>query len=285
VTKATIYGDWGLHGDDFAAHEIGHNLGMDHTPCNVDSPYTDYPYPNGAVGQYGYYVNAQEVTDKNRPDIMSYCEPEWVSDFTYQRWFDNQKSMAADVTLPPQDSVFVRADLASDGTAKLKPVYSFSDNPSNLPASSEYTVQFLDGQGKLVTEYPVHVMRAEEHGHVIQSIRAQLPRPSQPYASLQVVHKGQALATRQVSSQAMLAPMATPTAHVDASDLVLNWSSSESPALVRYTSDGGQTWTTVGVDVTGGELRLPVSDLPAQPVQFQVTPADGTASLTVDWTP
>ncbi len=92
--------------------------------------------------------------------------------------------------------------------------------------------------------------------------------------------------TREVSSQAKLAPMAAPTAHVDASNLVLNWSSTGSltgiPALVRYTSDGGQTWTTVGVDVTGSEIRLPVAGLPAMPLQFQVIPADGTDSLTVD---
>ncbi len=120
---------------------------MDHTPCNVSSPY-QYPYANGAIGQYGFYVNAQAVMDKNRPDIMSYCEPEWVSDFTYQRWYDNQKSMLARVAQPVQDSVFVRVNLANDGTAKLQPVYDFVASPSDLPAKSDYSIQFLDDQGK-----------------------------------------------------------------------------------------------------------------------------------------
>jgi hypothetical protein len=83
--------------------------------------------------------------------------------------------------------------------------------------------------------------------------------------------------------------MVAPTARVDASDLVLNWSSTGSPAdppaLVRYTSDGGETWTTVGVDVTGGEIILPVTDLPGVPLQFQVILADGSATSTVNWTP
>jgi hypothetical protein len=292
VEKTTIpigYGQtWALHGDDYAAHEIGHNLGMDHTPCNVSSPY-QYPYANGAIGQYGFYVKDQVVMDKNRPDIMSYCEPEWVSDFTYQRWYDNQKSMLARVAQPVQDSVFVRVNLANDGTAKLQPVYGFAASPSDLLAKSDYSIQFLDDQGKPVNEYPVNVMRAEEHGHTIQTIHARLPRPSQPYSTVRVVYKGQIMDTRSVSSQAKLAPMAAPTAHVDASNLVLSWSSTGSltgiPALVRYTSDGGQTWMTVGVDVTGSEIRLPVADLPAMPLQFQVIPADGTDNLTVDWTP
>jgi hypothetical protein len=284
VTKAVVYGNWDLHGDDFAAHEIGHNLGMDHTPCNVDSPYT-YPYANGAIGQYGYNVNAQSIIDKNRPDIMSYCEPEWVSDFTYQRWYDDQKSMLARVELPSQDSVFVRATLASDGTAKLQPVYNFAASPSELPAKSDYSIQFLDDQGKVVNEYPVNVMRAEEHGHVIQTIHARLPRPSQPYSTIQVMYKGQTLDAHTMSAPAMLAVEAAPTAKVDASELVLNWSSSASTALVRYTNDGGQNWTTAGVDVAGGELRIAVADLPATPLQFQVIPADGTATQTIDWAP
>jgi hypothetical protein len=286
VTKAMVYGDWDLHGDDFAAHEIGHNLGMDHTPCNVDSPYA-YPYANGAIGQYGFYVNNQSVVDKDRPDIMSYCEPEWVSDFTYQRWYDNQVAALARVEQPAQDSVFVRATLASDGTAKLQPVYSFAASPSDLPASSDYSVQFLDDAGKVVNEYPVSVMRAEEHGHTIQTIHARLPRPSQPYTTVQVVHKGQTMDVRNVSSQAMLAPMAASTANamVDASELVLNWGTGGSPALVRYTNDGGQTWTTLGVDVASGEMRIALADLPAMPLQFQVIPGDGSATQMIDWKP
>ena len=149
-------------------------------------------------------------------------------------------------------------------------------------------VQFLDDQGKLVSEYPVSVMRAEEKGHTIQTIHARLPRPSQPYSSIQIVHNGQKLDARAISSPASLAPLVTPNAHVDGGILVLNWASGSqpaSPALVRYSSDGGQTWTTVGVDVADGELLLPLSDLPGMPLQFQVIQSDGSATTTVDWTP
>lgn len=284
VTKGIVCGDWSLHGDDFAAHEIGHNLGMGHIPCDVTSDEPQYPYADGSIGQYGFYVNSQTVMDKSQPDIMGYCEHEWVSDFTYQRWFNDQKSMLAEVALPAQDSVFVRANLASDGTASLQPVYNFVASPSSLPASSDYSIQLLDTKGNVISESPVNVMRAEEHGHVIQTIHARLPKPAQPYSSVRVVHKGQALDTRTVNSQTMLAPAAAPTARVDASDLVLNWSSGGSPAMVRYTSDAGQTWTTVGVDVAGSEFRIPVAGLPAQPLQFQVIQADGSPTSTVDWT-
>ena len=91
MTKATIYGDWDLHGDDFSAHEIGHNLGMSHAPCgNPADPDPNFPYADGTVGQYGFDVNGQTVADKTQPDIMSYCDPEWVSDYTYKMWYADQ---------------------------------------------------------------------------------------------------------------------------------------------------------------------------------------------------
>ena len=42
------------------------------------------------------------------------------------------------------------------------------------------------------------------------------------------------------------------------------------PALVRYTADGGATWNTVGLDVVGGELVVDRSILPSGGVEFQV---------------
>jgi hypothetical protein len=36
----------------------------------------------------------------------------------------------------------------------------------------------------------------------------------------------------------------------------LTWDRPEVPTLVRYTADGGLTWTTLDLDVTGGELAV-----------------------------
>ena len=46
------------------------------------------------------------------------------------------------------------------------------------------------------------------------------------------------------------------------------------PVLVRYTTDGGQTWTTLGVDLTGGVLKINPTSLPVQGGAFEVTLAN-----------
>lgn len=69
-----------------AAHEWGHNWGRLHAPCG-DPPKTDedYPYPNGSIGVYGFSSDNQNLqTPGTRSDIMSYCTPQWISDYTYE---------------------------------------------------------------------------------------------------------------------------------------------------------------------------------------------------------
>ena len=69
------------------AHEIAHNLNLRHAPCgnpaDVDS---DYPYPAGRTGVWGYDSETRELKDPVLPDIMSYCrEPEWISDYNFTK--------------------------------------------------------------------------------------------------------------------------------------------------------------------------------------------------------
>ena len=66
------------------AHELGHQHGRMHSPCNVDGD-PNYPYPKGKIGSWGFDSTAERILDPAAfSDIMGYCNPTWVSDFTYQ---------------------------------------------------------------------------------------------------------------------------------------------------------------------------------------------------------
>jgi len=67
------------------AHELGHNHGLDHSPCDVDGD-PNYPYDGAVIGVWGYdRRNPQELLDpKKNFDLMSYCNPAWFSDYTYE---------------------------------------------------------------------------------------------------------------------------------------------------------------------------------------------------------
>ena len=67
------------------AHEFGHNLSLQHTPCGnplgIDPA---YPHANASPGGWGYDFGEQRLVSPDEyVDLMSYCAPYWVSDFSF----------------------------------------------------------------------------------------------------------------------------------------------------------------------------------------------------------
>lgn len=75
---------------DVIVHELGHNLGRPHSPCGgAGGPDPGYPHPDAALGGPGYDVATDALlSDPAYRDFMSYCGPEWTSDYTFQRILD-----------------------------------------------------------------------------------------------------------------------------------------------------------------------------------------------------
>ena len=69
------------------AHELGHNMGLRHAPCGgAGGPDAAYPYDGGAIGVWGYdFARRRVVNASLYKDVMSYCGPEWISDFHFSR--------------------------------------------------------------------------------------------------------------------------------------------------------------------------------------------------------
>jgi hypothetical protein len=273
-----------LSGVDTANHEIGHNLGRDHAPCGVSGD-NNYPYAGGLIGQYGLRVDTMKLYDPaTYVDIMSYCEPVWISDYNYQALFDNQMvNGAAAQTNQQVEGLLVRASLLEDGTVALDPSYAFSGAPDRLPAESDYMLELLDANGGLVAAYPLPVLRAEEEQISIRSIISLVPLPDKPYASLRIVEKGQPKAERALAS-ARPERLLRPAIEASQQGAVLRWGVPNTPAVVRYTTDNGATWTTLALDYLGGELTLDAQALPQGNLHFEIILADQTgSSLTLDW--
>jgi hypothetical protein len=68
------------------AHEVGHAHGREHSPCGLGGQASDPAYPhNGAqLGEWGHSVFEDELYPPTaNVDMMSYCDPMWISDYTY----------------------------------------------------------------------------------------------------------------------------------------------------------------------------------------------------------
>ena len=70
---------------EVAAHEFGHNWGREHAPCGVSDWDASYPHANARIGVWGYDAGDGGLRDPSKyADLMSYCGPRWISDYTYK---------------------------------------------------------------------------------------------------------------------------------------------------------------------------------------------------------
>lgn len=84
---------FGTDGAATFAHELGHNHGRDHAPCNVSGD-GNYPYAGGSIGVWGYDLEAQELKDPaSYADFMGYCNSNWVSDYSYNAYSERIASV------------------------------------------------------------------------------------------------------------------------------------------------------------------------------------------------
>jgi hypothetical protein len=274
-----------LNGSEIANHEFGHNLGQDHAPCNVSGD-NNFPYPGGLIGQYGLRIDGMQIYDPTiYADIMGYCDPVWISDYTYQALFNNQiaTGAASQASQSTVESLLVRAALLEDGTVQMEPAYTFTGFPDALPAESDYVLELVDDSGSVVASYPIPVLRAEEETFKFRSINTMVPLPDQPFATLRIVAKGKPAAQRSVAS-ASQRTFIMPSIQLSEQGTVLNWGSASTPAVVRYKQDGDETWTTLAVDHLGGSLVLDEQALPVGTFHFEIIMADQTGStLALDW--
>ncbi len=76
------YGDdeWGA-----LPQELGHAMGRQHAPCG-DAPRIDiaFPYVDGGIGVPGFDVLDLKLVGASAKDFMGYCQPNWVSDYTFR---------------------------------------------------------------------------------------------------------------------------------------------------------------------------------------------------------
>ena len=79
---------------DTATHEVGHAHNLNHAPCGgaagIDP---NYPYKDGSIGVWGYDAIGQAMIDPAKyKDIMSYCDPKWISDYSYNLLFTRERT-------------------------------------------------------------------------------------------------------------------------------------------------------------------------------------------------
>ena len=118
-------------------HELGHNFNLSHADrCGAGAGDPAYPSSAGDIVAWGYDFNVQELVDPKQPDLMTYCEPHWVSDYHFTnalRYRVDNEGMATRV-MSPMRVLLLSGGVDAQGVPALDPAIVI-DAPPSLPES------------------------------------------------------------------------------------------------------------------------------------------------------
>ena len=153
--------------DRIFAHETGHNLNRWHAPCGVTGEPNwpaDAAHAGAHIGVYGYdTTSGQSKGPSAFTDVMGYCTPAWVSDYTYSGILDFRAAghlrapgsdpQAEEAALPAKTECLLVSGQVRNGQLSLDPAYVVFTRPA-LPQPGEFTLALQDQHGATLLEVP-----------------------------------------------------------------------------------------------------------------------------------
>lgn len=235
------------------AHELGHNWGRNHAPCG-GAPGVDpnYPYPGARIGVYGFDVLARLVQDTERRDVMSYCSPEWVSDYTYEGILNFRGSTtASSVSNAVQSSLIVWGRVHGSSLI-LEPAFLSDTRPSLPVKSGSHRVEGIDASGATVFSLSFEPERISTDDPGARQFGFAVPMTAQTASrivSLRLSGDGSVARVNAVSASA--APGVVASA-VSSDEVRLTWDDNAFPLLVVRDPDTRE----ILAFARGGDIQL-----------------------------
>ncbi|WP_257311046.1 IPT/TIG domain-containing protein [Geothrix fuzhouensis] len=268
----TGYQDGGNFPEVFA-HETGHNMGRQHSPCgSAANPDPNYPYAGGLIGVWGYDTTAGLLkAPTTYKDIMGYCSPDWVSDYVYKKILDFRGATGGFLTvgtgeapLPKaqareqaaaQECLIVRGIVHDNGEVEILPSFRTRALPSTAAKTGEYALECVDQKNVAVFTAPIELMELGcwPKGHESHFVMA-LPIDAttlDTIAGLRVMKGGKTLASLGATAGVALSPEVQ---RLSEDKVQLTWDATLHPAalvrdadtgeVIAILSGGRQTFTT-----------------------------------------
>ncbi|MDE0681184.1 MAG: Ig-like domain-containing protein [Gammaproteobacteria bacterium] len=141
---------------DVIAHEFGHNLSLSHTPCGGPLGIEPaFPYPDGSSGAWGYDFGARRLVSPDEyVDLMSYCSPYWISDFSFDKALRYRLHDAGLLSQPqsqePVDSLIVWGGRDTGSRLFLEPALVTRAPPAFPDSSGPYRIRGTAADGKVL---------------------------------------------------------------------------------------------------------------------------------------
>ena len=154
----------GLNEDDTFAHEVGHNMSLRHAPCGgAGGPDPNFPYRDGGAGVWGYEPVYGSLVDPDQHwDLMGYCDPSWVSDYSFVRALNYRirteiRGGGADAAGPfdrrPAEQTLLLRGRAVGGELMLEPAFLVETRPVLPTGDGPYRLEGFGSGGRIVFSF------------------------------------------------------------------------------------------------------------------------------------
>jgi hypothetical protein len=322
----------GSYGDWYGGHELGHTFGRFHAEFCGAVLGAAYPFANGQLSDADEAFVGIDVGDPavglpmrvmggiDCHDVMSYCDDQWLSSFTYSGVYDRlvaEDALPAGATDGPAAATMLTGaegarplgmrliaalnlTRTSGSITAVLPAAGGGDAPARGAEPYETTVRILDGSGAILDERPVPFQRSvredpdEDMTGVVDVVLPTL----EGAASIELLVDGQVVDSYPVGGEPApggellradreaAGPGGTP-----GGTLELRWAVPEAPPGQRYivqvSDDAGATWQTVAVGLAEPAVTLTSDDLKGDEVSIRIlaTTGSGTTVVSTDTVP
>jgi hypothetical protein len=270
--------DKGKRQEDLA-HELGHAVGgLGHVDACGAGKGENYPYPTNWLSwgtdqdYWGLDTGSSPpkvIHPKKYSDIMTYCRPKWISDYSYKRILTALRP----ATPRPKQAVALKADTdylvvvgrinPETQAVSLRPMTRLPNSelgPGGLSGpDGPYAIQLLDAGDSVLVEQTFGLMQSsppDDSGEIFSLLVPYDPATTR----VAITYEDTEIFSLTVSPNAPTVTVDPVTGTVT-DTLTVSWSADDLDgdpltAAVYFSADGGETWEllTPGIEDTEAEL-------------------------------
>ena len=244
-------------GSVVAAHELGHNWGRNHAPCGGPQQLDlQYPYSNGTTGIYGLDMASLMLQQPDLGDVMGYCDPKWIGDYTYRGVLNyllapSSPIMTGSTSSAVQPCLVVWGHIL-DGELVLEPAFEARTRPTLPHRPGPYTLTGTAADGSTIFAVSFTPNEIADAGPGQQNFAFAVPLPSsraERLSSIRVTGGGRSVMRSAVAAGA---PSSIALRRTGAGSVTLRWNDQSLPLVVVRDPDNGQILSLA----RGGEVEL-----------------------------
>jgi hypothetical protein len=260
--KTAMGWDYLPTGSIVAAHELGHNWTRNHAPCgnpaNVDP---QYPQADGSTAGYGWDRSNGALQPASSKDIMGYCDPRWISDYTYSAVLNylstgpivmSQAAMSQ-AALSVQPCLLVWGHIR-DGEMVLEPAFQVNTRPSLPDRSGPYSIEAQAHDGSALFSYSFAPHEVADAQQTQQNFAFAIPLPATQAAQLSTLRLTGGGRPAVTQAEAVVQPDSVQLRQVGGR-LALRWNARAKPMVMVRDRQTGEVLSLA----RGGSVELPDS--------------------------